>query len=54
MGNQTVIDTGNIAIITESEAAFEQMKLIQELYDLCEDECEDSIARKSKLQDTDT
>ena len=35
--NQTVIATGNIAIITENEAELEQIKLIQESYDLCEE-----------------
>ena len=44
--NQKVIVTGNIAIITENEAELEQIKLIQELYDLFEDKCEDSIAKK--------
>ena len=46
---QKVIATGNIAIITENEAALKQIKLIQELYDLFEDKCEDSIGKKTKL-----
>ena len=36
MGDQTVIATGDIEIITEHEAAFKQIKLIQEIYDICE------------------
>ena len=44
--NQKVIATGNIAIITENEAELKQIKLIQELYDLFEDKCEDSRAKK--------
>ena len=38
--NQTVIATGTIAIITENEAAFKQIKLIQENYDLREEKYE--------------
>ena len=47
--NQTVIATGNITIITEDEAAFRKLKLIQELCDLCEGTYEDSIAGKTKF-----
>ena len=57
MRNQKVIATGSIARITENEAAFKQIKLIQELYDLFEDKCEDSIAQKelnSKIKDSNT
>ena len=46
MGNQTVIATRNKAIITENEPEFEQIKLIQEPYDSCEEKYEDSIAQK--------
>ena len=49
------MSTGNIAIITESEAAFKQMKLIQELYDLCEVKYKDSKKKKnlnSKIKGT--
>ena len=48
MKNQAKIATGNIVIRTENEAAFKQIKLIQELYHLLEDKCEDSIAQKKK------
>ena len=52
--NQTVIATGNIAIITETEAAFKQIKLIQELYDLCEEKYEDSRTQKTKIHNKST
>ena len=48
------IATGNIAIIIENKAAFKQVKLIQELYDPCEEKFEDAIAQKSKLQNKST
>ena len=48
VGNQTVIATRNIAIITENKAEFGQIKLIQEPYDFCEEKYEDSIAQKKK------
>ena len=47
VGNQAVIATRNIEIITENEAAFKQIKLIQEPYDLCVEKYEDSIAQKT-------
>ena len=46
MGNRTLIAKRNLAIMTENEAAFKQIKFIQELYDLCEDKYEHSIAQK--------
>ena len=48
--NQAVIDTGNIAIITENVAAFKQIKLIQELYELCEEKYENSETQITKFQ----
>ena len=49
-----LIATGTIAIITENEAAFKQMKLIQESYDLCEDKYEDLETQKTKFQNKST
>ena len=54
IGNQTVMATGNIAIITENEVAFKQIKQIQELYDLCEEKYEYSKTQKTKLQNKST
>ena len=36
VGDQTVIATGDIEIITQHEVAFKQIELIQEIYDICE------------------
>ena len=52
--NQTVIATGTIAIITENEAAFKQIKLIQENYDLCEEKYENLETQKTKFQNKST
>ena len=54
LGDHTLIATGNIAIITENDAAFKQIKLIQELYELCEEKYEDSKTQKTKLQNKST
>ena len=48
--NQAVIDTGNIAIITENVAAFKQIKLMQELYELCEEKYENLETQETKFQ----
>ena len=37
--------------MTKNEAAFEQIKCIQQLYDLCEEKYKDSIVQKTKFQD---
>ena len=52
--NQKVIVTGNIAIVTENEAAFKQIKLIQESYELCEEKYEDLETQKTKFQNKST
>ena len=52
--NQTVIATGTIAIITENEAAFKQIKLIQENYDLREEKYENLETQKTKFQNKST
>ena len=52
--NQTVMATGTIAIKTENEAAFKQIKLIQESYDLCEEKYEDLETEKTKFQNKST
>ena len=48
--NQTVIATWTIAIITENKAAFKQIKLTQENYDLREEKYEDLETQKTKFQ----
>ena len=52
--DQKVIATGNITIITEKEAAFKQIKSIQESYDLYEEKYEDLETQKIKFQNKST
>ena len=52
--NRTVIATGTIAIITENEAAFKQIKFIQENYDLREEKYEHLETQKTKFPNKST
>ena len=52
MKNQAKIATGNIAIITENEAAFKQIKLMQEFYDLLEEKCTSNNCSKKSTKKT--